>query len=492
MKKMDSYAELCGFMDAKLPGNLMRKRSFVSWKTWRRHWCTVRKLGPGLGAEVQLERGLTIDGLNAYRNTIKIPSDSIICRTESRTKSYAFGIFPAKERKPFLYLSGMSESETQRWMANIRELLKPRRCRFLDGTFNISMVDNTHSRSAGLTGLHGDLVASRCGIFLKDVHNGNIIEHLEWTEMNQFNLATIGHPDDVKRICVIHTTKSFRGGIGELYIFCLNASQLLQSLVKQGREPFNKINKVEIIRPLSLSEGDLRFTNDNETGNLTIKNKVSNISNAGLLLLQPRLEREGKFMFTDTSDSGNTLRKINEDKLDYYMRAVDNVYETEPANLSNISASLEELEEPLHKRVSNLSAASGIYEEIVENHYDNKLSMDNLHLYENLSDIKLNCYNKSRIPPPLPPRTRCVSDSSKNGVFSDEELCHEDNSKLLTSNTPLTDINLGSSQKTLFPVYATSEHSDYVPMSPRPKDFSAEQEKKQLVSHEEDIYMVMR
>ncbi|XP_008550873.1 uncharacterized protein LOC103573512 [Microplitis demolitor] len=486
---MDSYAELCGFMDAKLPGNLMRKRSFVSWKTWRRHWCTVRKLGLGLGAEVQLERGLTIDGLNAYRNTIKIPSDSVICRTESRTKSFAFGIFPAKERKPLLYLSGMSESETQRWMANIRELLKPRRYRFVEGTFNISMVDNTHSRSSGLTGLHGDLVASRCGIFIKDVHTGNIIEHLEWSEMNQFNLSTIGHPDDVKRICVIHTTKSFRGGIGELNIFCLNASQLLQSLVKQGREPRQHSNKIEIIRPLSLSEGDLRFTNDNELGNLTINSKVvSSLANAELLLLKPRLEREGKFVFNEISDSGKTFRKINEDTIDYYVRAVDNVYDTEPANLSNISASLEELEEPLHKRVSNLSVASGIYEEIVETNYDNKLSMDSLHVYENLSDIKFNYYNKSRIPPPLPPRIRCGSDSSKSGIFSDDELHHEDNFKSSTSS----DTTGSPQQKILMPINTTSEHSDYVPMSPRPKDIVVEQEKKQIVSNEEDIYMVMR
>lgn len=152
--------ELCGFLDAKLPGSRgmsqrVRKRSLAPWKVWRRHWCSVRKLGPGLGVEVSLDCGISSGGAvvpNDRDDTIKVPSDSIICRTESRTKQFAFGIFPPKERKPLLYLCGSSETETQRWMASLRHLLKPRKHRFMEGTFNMSMVDNTHSRAAGLTG----------------------------------------------------------------------------------------------------------------------------------------------------------------------------------------------------------------------------------------------------------------------------------------------------------------------------------------------------
>jgi len=39
---------------------------------------------------------------------------------------------------------------------------------------------------------------------------------------------------------VIHTTKEFHCGIGELQIFCLDASNLLQDLVTQGRGPKSK------------------------------------------------------------------------------------------------------------------------------------------------------------------------------------------------------------------------------------------------------------
>jgi len=48
---------------------------------------------------------------------------------------------------------------------------------------------------------------------------------------------TAGRPEDVKRICVIHTSKEFYCGIGELYVFCLDANRLLQDLVTQGRGP---------------------------------------------------------------------------------------------------------------------------------------------------------------------------------------------------------------------------------------------------------------
>lgn len=86
-----------------------------------------------------------------------------------------------------------------------------------------------------MEGLYGNLTANEAGLFIKNTHSGEIIENFEWKQFNQFHLMTIGRPEDVKRICVIHTTKEFRCGIGELYIFCLDARKLLQDLVTEGR-----------------------------------------------------------------------------------------------------------------------------------------------------------------------------------------------------------------------------------------------------------------
>ncbi|KZC05695.1 hypothetical protein WN55_04635 [Dufourea novaeangliae] len=256
--------EICGFLDVKyLSGKYkvhkVRKRPLAPWKVWRRHWCSIKKLGPGLGVRVQLDynisSGVTMSP-NDKDSSLIIPLDAIICRTQSRSKQFAFGIFPTKERKPLIYFAGTSETESQRWMANIRQLLRPRRNRFIPGSYIMSMVDNVHSKSSGLTGLYGDLVASTVGVFIKDAHSGEVIGNFEWRELGQSHLSTTGHPDDVKCICVIHTTKEFRGGVGELHMFCLEADKLLQDLVTQGRGPRTKFGR----KPLSLSEGDLRIS----------------------------------------------------------------------------------------------------------------------------------------------------------------------------------------------------------------------------------------
>jgi len=81
------------------------------------------------------------------------------------------------------------------------------------------------------------LITSKAGIFIKNVSTAETIECFEWKEFSQFHLMTAGRPEDVKRICVIHTTKEFRSGIGELHVFCLEANKLLQDLVTQGRGP---------------------------------------------------------------------------------------------------------------------------------------------------------------------------------------------------------------------------------------------------------------
>ncbi|KAK0175574.1 hypothetical protein PV327_009314 [Microctonus hyperodae] len=483
--------EHCGFLDAKLPGSRVRKRSIALWKAWRRHWCTVRKLGPGLGVEIQLDRGLVLDNhINDRNNSIKIPADSVICRTESKTKLFAFGIFPAKERKPLLLLSGMSESETQRWMANLRQLLKPRRHRFMEGSFNISMVDNTHSRAAGLTGLHGDLIASRSGLFVKDTHTGDIVENFDWIEMNQFHLSTSGRPDDVKRICVMHTTKAFRGGIGELHIFCMNASKLLHELVTQGRGPKQRN---EIIRPLSLSDGDLRLSIHNDTvteSYVVLKSKVAtNLLNAGLGLLWT--SRSGSEVeLVDNND--DRIKKARDSKIVCYTHAIDNVYQPVPANVSDISWSLEELEEPIPRRVSSISLASGIYEEIIDTGVASKSLRTSSNLYENTGDLLFT--NDRCIPPPLPPRTRTCSASTRHGSVSDDGLDSEGGTRSATPNTQDETTSTPEEKLILSPASAVLlEDSDYVPMSPRLRDIALLKSKEQKAAVDaENIYMVMR
>ena len=149
-------AEVCGFVDAKLPGNRgVTQRMKNSWKVWKRHWCAARKLSMGQGIEILLDCSISNGKSvipNEKDNRIKIPSSVIICRTESKTMHYSFGIFSPKEKKPLLYLAADSETNTQRWIASLRQLLRPRKHRFMEGSLSISIIDNAHSRSSDLMG----------------------------------------------------------------------------------------------------------------------------------------------------------------------------------------------------------------------------------------------------------------------------------------------------------------------------------------------------
>lgn len=106
-------------------------------------------------------------------------------------------------------------------------------------------------------------MASRSGVYVKDVHTGEIVELFDWKETSSVHLAHTGHEKDVKRICVVHTTKDFRCGIGELHIYCLEAPRLLVDLVRQGKGTRQKSSHTTQ-RPLSLSEGDLRIVVEEE------------------------------------------------------------------------------------------------------------------------------------------------------------------------------------------------------------------------------------
>lgn len=148
--------EICGFLDVKsgkrYTAQRLKKRALVSSRVWKRLWCSIKRLGPGLGMQVQFGSKFGCGSMKQCEsdNSIIIPSNAVVYRIRSTTKQFAFGITSTKE-KLLLSLSANSETETQRWMANIRHLLKPRRYCSL-GKFYVSIVDNAHSKAAGLTG----------------------------------------------------------------------------------------------------------------------------------------------------------------------------------------------------------------------------------------------------------------------------------------------------------------------------------------------------
>lgn len=155
-----SDTEICGFLDVKSTGSRyvaqkVRKKGLALSRVWKRSWCSVRKLEPGLGVQVQFDQKFSCRGSALKQKekdkSVVIPTNAIIYRIHSRTKQFAFSISP-EDKKPILSLSANSETESQRWMANIRHLLKPRKHCSMERSYEVSIVDNAHSKVAGLTG----------------------------------------------------------------------------------------------------------------------------------------------------------------------------------------------------------------------------------------------------------------------------------------------------------------------------------------------------
>lgn len=227
-----------------------------------------------------------------------------------------------------------------------------------------------------LSGLYGDLITNTLGVIIKDIHSGDIIEIFEWKELHQFHLVTAGQPEDVKCICVIHTTKKFRAGIGELHLFCSEATKLLQDLVTQGRGPRHKQNNG---RPLSLSEGDIRAISRDELS------RSYSIINERMELKMLNKRRESNEKYEEISCKMPS--KITED-----------VYQPEPYSHHV-------------RRYSDISTTSGIYEEIPDETDRNAAAVSSFYMEH------LFCNLQSEEPPPLPPRQRCASESMKGSRF---------------------------------------------------------------------------
>ncbi|XP_018371368.1 PREDICTED: uncharacterized protein LOC108766526 [Trachymyrmex cornetzi] len=444
--------EICGFLYVKSTrkrynvkiSQRVRKRTLALSKVWKRLWCSIRKLGPSLGLQVQCDQKLSYHDnalkQNEKDNSVVIPPNAIVHRILSRTKQFAFSISSAVDRKPLLSLSANSETETQRWMTNIRHLLKPRRHCCIEKSYDISMVDNAHSKAAGLIGLYGDLIANQTGIFIRNVHTGEIAKTFKWKEFTQFHLMTAGRPEDVKRICVIHTSKEFCCGIGELYIFCLDANKLLQDLVTQGRGPKHR-------QKFLYSDGEnLETRKHNEISSLSSPLK----SDAPLCMLN-----------TDT----NCLRTSISTKV------VKNMYHSEP----NLIYS-EKLHSCNHRK-SNTSIASGIYEEIMDNICSPKMSFTS---NECKDTDKMSC-NLQMEPPALPPRQKPRPEYIEEDRMDIEQYFHQEISSHFKSRLQNT---ICTQKSTL------TDSSSYVPMSSQLRDNMLKSDV--LENSKENDYVIMR
>jgi len=73
--------------------------------------------------------------------------------------------------------------------------------------YTVSIIDNEHSKAAGLTGLYGTLSVKSEEILVTDPHTGKIKVTLHWTQIQCSYLPLPAVSDDLHRVCTIRTNR---------------------------------------------------------------------------------------------------------------------------------------------------------------------------------------------------------------------------------------------------------------------------------------------
>lgn len=170
-------------------------------------------------------------------NCIPVPRSTTLCRTDSRTKQFAFGVFNLrKTKKAVLFLAGCSESDSQEWMISIRKMLSI--VSYIpvgDSNFPVPLVDSANSHSAGFLGLYGVLHTNSQEIIISDPCSGSPIIGWKWYHFHQFHLQATCEQNDDKKILIMHTSREFQTGPGQLLLYCREGPTLLHYLITRGQ-----------------------------------------------------------------------------------------------------------------------------------------------------------------------------------------------------------------------------------------------------------------
>ncbi|XP_022908243.1 uncharacterized protein [Onthophagus taurus] len=390
---MCSSDVISGYLDVKISAR--KRRGFTPWKAWQKQWCEIKRLD-NIENGVELKFKSSADG--SVISNVVLPRSSTLCRTDSRTKQYAFGVFTlGRNQKPLLFLSGSSESDSQLWMASIRRLLCV--ATYLpvgDSNFHVSIIDNAHSRAAGLIGIHGVLGTNSQDMVISDPCTGEPKISWKWYQFHQFHLQAPCHPNDEKTICVMHTSTEFVAGPGQLYIYCKESPRLLNYLVGRGKCPKYSPGFLSS-RRLSRSEGDLCDSTSKDVPDSPICFR----SNSG--------SEDSGVRVSMTSDDFSIKSRMGSSLSTLGMALITKTpggSETNGESLQDLSITSDT--NTLTRRESGISLASGVYEEIpdVPNGAVKVNSGDfSHHVYENPLDVIDRLEKHQKIPPPpLPPR----------------------------------------------------------------------------------------
>ncbi|XP_069979875.1 uncharacterized protein [Penaeus vannamei] len=235
-----------GFLDVKIPARKRKSISLFRVQVWKRRcWVVIRgDRSPEDGATRSGQLSLSVEIYTRHEGSNHPTEGTIlhldlvhrIRRAKSKSHPYAFEVC-GRRGEALLYLSGQSETETQRWMSEIRNILWPPTHleaikRGHSSTWEVSAISVGEAGPdwTSLAGLYGRLAVREANLLIKDIHNGTT--RVEWplTSVQRVCVATGGEVEDEGKIFIIQTRPCHPCGEAYLYFFSPELSSLLEGL----------------------------------------------------------------------------------------------------------------------------------------------------------------------------------------------------------------------------------------------------------------------
>ncbi|KAF2347665.1 hypothetical protein FHG87_021580, partial [Trinorchestia longiramus] len=269
-----SKGSIKGFLDVKIPARKRKSISLFRVQVWKRRcWVVVRgdrspadtssaggvatptaPATPTRPPSKQGQEGTTGSNSGAISLSVEIytrhegsnqPTEGTILhidlvhkirRAKSKSHPYAFEVC-GRRGEALLYLSGGSETESQRWMGAMRELLwPPLHLPHINAVYphnwpvSAISVGEEDGEWATLGGLYGRLAVSRANLIIKDVHNGSTRAEWPLTCIQRVYVSGGGELEDEGKIFIVQTRPAHPCGETYLYFYSNELGPLLDGL----------------------------------------------------------------------------------------------------------------------------------------------------------------------------------------------------------------------------------------------------------------------
>lgn len=245
-----------GYLDVKIPS---KSRGLKNWKTWKKRWVVLSSADLSLVGPPTLVVQIYSHHSQKDKNCLFWKTfSSRLCqvyRSRSRTHRHAFSL--AQDDGPLLHLAGASETQSQDWMAAIRDLLWPpspliQLKTAYRGSHRVSLIDNDFSCQTGMLGRYGHLSIEGHQMTLSSPDSGRILAEWPLSSVKRYQLVPQVNQEDAYKVFSLIISHPHRTS-GQLQFYSVESMSILQQLSRATRAG----GPVESLLDAPLEEVDL-------------------------------------------------------------------------------------------------------------------------------------------------------------------------------------------------------------------------------------------